>query len=1169
MAPQTPAPLRMIGRLLGAVACLAILVALVAGVPALFLKVGHQPGELTGGWHLLTQQDDGSLLLVVITLIGWAAWAAFTYSALLEIMARVRGRSVRRIRGLGGLQSLAGFLIGSIVLLAPTAASAATPAPAVAATAAHTAGAVSPSPAASTSTPTTDESNWPTHTVSSATEAPWDLAVTYLGDGQRWKDIAALNPEIPALAAGDGYLPQGAVITLPADARTTGTSAAATAPAPAPPATPHASAAEHRDEKTSEHSAPAPHTADAADHTVQDDENLSLIADKTYGDPAKWTVIFEANKGEEQPGGGHFTDPDLIYPGQHLTLPHASTPTTPPAVAKPASPPANTQQPAKPDTNPPDKAPDTPPTSHQAQPPSPSATTAPTTPSPAPTRTTAPTPNAATPAPRTPSDSLPAAPPQAPAEGESATAPSLMWMGAGAMAAALIGTLAVRRRLQQRRLRPGRRIPMPQGRAAATEQSLRAVQQPQGFELLDRALRSLALQLAAAGRELPVLEAVVLHEARVELHLDQDTAPIAPFTAAAGRRDLWTCSATSPDLADDEALKATDTPYPALVSLGWDGKGHLVLIDLEHVGTLRLTGDEDHSRHVLQAIAIELANTPLPGHLEVSALGQAAPGLEDAVPERVARTADLTAATTELAAHTGEQRRSLTALGATSPRNARLRDDDPGAWTPHIVLAEQLPQSPDSDRLFDLLAAEPRTAAAVITTGPADGPEGDWTLNCQGPDATVVLPGSQLLVSLQGLNDAHFTDAIEILTLAASEADVPAPDWVHADPDAAEDEEELEELGEDGLPTEYADLEADLSASEEPAHAAAAPAEAARPNLVKQPAHDHDQGEDEGEDEFGGGGLSLADVLAERDPDGSDRSATDADPAAHPAVSAASCVTPARGIRVTIPAPAATPQPLRIPAAETEVAAPASGPTVLVLGPIAVEGATGRIDSNRKRTNTELVAYLALHGGADHHAVDNALWPDSIVKKSMRDAVISRTRSWLGTDHFPRLTDTKDHRYRLGPHVTCDWTQFQRRSRRGLNDHTEDGDLALRQALTLVRGRPFTGIDPGRYAWAEPDVEEMVSAIAHAAYELSMRRREAGDIPGALWAARQGLLASEENEMLHRQIFLAHHATGDIDALRQAAATLAKINEQVGGSVDMDAETAVLLRNLLPKSPGR
>ncbi|MFE4874331.1 hypothetical protein [Streptomyces sp. NPDC056682] len=36
-----------------------------------------------------------------------------------------------------------------------------------------------------------------------------------------------------------------------------------------------------------------------------------------------------------------------------------------------------------------------------------------------------------------------------------------------------------------------------------------------------------------------------------------------------------------------------------------------------------------------------------------------------------------------------------------------------------------------------------------------------------------------------------------------------------------------------------------------------------------------------------------------------------------------------------------------------------------------------------------------------------------------------------------------------------------------------------------------------------------------------------------------------------------------------AAATLAKINEQVGGSVDMDAETAVLLRNLLPKSPGR
>ncbi|WP_351237529.1 hypothetical protein [Streptomyces sp. NPDC002133] len=57
--------------------------------------------------------------------------------------------------------------------------------------------------------------------------------------------------------------------------------------------------------------------------------------------------------------------------------------------------------------------------------------------------------------------------------------------------------------------------------------------------------------------------------------------------------------------------------------------------------------------------------------------------------------------------------------------------------------------------------------------------------------------------------------------------------------------------------------------------------------------------------------------------------------------------------------------------------------------------------------------------------------------------------------------------------------------------------------------------------------------------------------------------------MLHRQIFLAHHAAGDTDALRAAAARLARINEQLGGGVDMEAETAELLRSLLPRPTTR
>lgn len=204
MANRSPAPLRTVGTVLRALLGLSLLAALVVGAPYLLLAVGHQPTELSGGTKLLTQQDDGSLFLVVLTCIGWAAWAAFAFSVLVELVAVLRRRSAPRIRGLGGMQSLASFLIGGIVLLAPTAASAATVTPAVAATVTHTVGQGN---GATHETQAAAGTAKLRHTVTSATESPWELAQTYLGSGPRWKDIAALNPDIPELVAGDQYLP--------------------------------------------------------------------------------------------------------------------------------------------------------------------------------------------------------------------------------------------------------------------------------------------------------------------------------------------------------------------------------------------------------------------------------------------------------------------------------------------------------------------------------------------------------------------------------------------------------------------------------------------------------------------------------------------------------------------------------------------------------------------------------------------------------------------------------------------------------------------------------------------------------------------------------------------------------------------------------------------------
>lgn len=64
------------------------------------------------------------------------------------------------------------------------------------------------------------------------------------------------------------------------------------------------------DQMTVEHTEP-----EAQFHTVVSGDSLSKIAREYYGDAMKYPMIFEANK-------PMLTDPDKIYPGQVLRIPH-------------------------------------------------------------------------------------------------------------------------------------------------------------------------------------------------------------------------------------------------------------------------------------------------------------------------------------------------------------------------------------------------------------------------------------------------------------------------------------------------------------------------------------------------------------------------------------------------------------------------------------------------------------------------------------------------------------------------------------------------------------------------------------------------------------------------------------------------------------------------------
>lgn len=238
-------------------------------------------------------------------------------------------------------------------------------------------------------------------------------------------------------------------------------------------------------------------------------------------------------------------------------------------------------------------------------------------------------------------------------------------------------------------------------------------------------------------------------------------------------------------------------------------------------------------------------------------------------------------------------------------------------------------------------------------------------------------------------------------------------------------------------------------------------------------------------------------------------------------------------------------------------------PRVLVLGNVHVERADDEAAPHRRRRATELIAYLALHGGASPHQIDEAMWPGKRVEKATRSPFVSRARQWLGRTpegepYLPQVADGGS--YGLRPDVSCDWHDFVRFAQLGLA-LGPDGAGALEAALALVRGRPFLGVDPATYTWAEADIQEMISAIVDVAHVLSATRCEAGDFRGAQEAVAKGLLAEPCSELLYRDAIRAAGSAGDRDAVDRLAERLRHEIELVDPEDTMDEATAGLIES--------
>lgn len=1178
---MTPAPLRTAGLLLRAVLGLVVLAALLAGVPYLLLAVGHQPAELADGFSLL-EQDDGRLFLVVLTCLGWAGWTAFAFSAVMEIVAILRRRSAPKIKGLGSLQSLASFLVGGIVLLAPTAASAATVAPAVAVTATHTVGEADTAAGKATAVARADDSKGPRHTVAAANELPWDLAEDYLGDGKRWKDIAELNPDIPELAAGDQYLPKGAVITLPADARPITPAAA-----PAQDGTAQTPASVTQIGTSAGANAPAAHssasdakTGTANSVTVLAGDSLWSIAD-AHGDPEAWPAIYKANKGEPIPGGGTFTDPDKIYPGQVLDLPQTADQESPapertaPKPKVPASPAPDTEKPAPPAAETPTSSPSTP---------APDRTTL----APADDATIAPAPQRTTPAPSTAPDTVPLA------DGSSATETVLAAASvAGSVLAAGAVVLMLRRRraLQRRRRGAGQNITMPDGTAAATEQALRSVDSSTELLLLDAALRTLASRHAAEGRELPPLAAVQLGAEGILLHLSdteqegEHPTPKAPFAAVKDRPGVWWCPADSGGLLSDAQLDGVAAPYPALVPLGDDTAGGILLVDLDEFGTLHLTGS--HHLQMLRTLAISLTLSPL-GQVDVASAGEnTAPGLRLLDAQRVHEHQDLESAADAARAHHTEQQQLMADAGLPGMAHARL-SPEADEMSPLVVLADldTCPSPAAAARIDALLQDEPLSSTTLITssTQPARSTADVWEIHTDSTNFPV--PNTNLRCVLSMCSDDEYADILALAVTADSATGVPAPAPLpldrllpgaeaaglavpapHEKPPAAEAKPSLlarladldEDLGDgtEGTPSGRGDDDGAEACQNKPEAAHQPPADPADTNgpgnttgAEPGPTTTTDAGSD--------GGRNAAPVLPA---------------SASPGLVVLPAARALPQITVRLPAPHVTAHQLaegaRTPAATDtalpEIDFPADRPLISVLGAVEITGARGTVDSNRRTRATELAAFLVLHPGATAPQVDEVLSPrGGLTNPNTRNTRLRDVRRWLGTDdngqqYFRRMTKHTDG-HRLVD-VECDWAQFQLLHDIALQVPRGQGQVLLRRALDLVRGRPFSGVSSTYYSWAEQIVEEINDKVTNSAALLADWCLEAGDGQGALWAAGRGLDVAREREELWRHRFRALALLGDHDGLERSIQRLETLLVDHGWA--MEEETADTIRMVL------
>lgn len=1056
-------------RIIRSLAALLVLLGVVVGAPILLWRMGSGllPTEvptLIDIWSALTSRDTGQVFLGALVVVGFLAWAIFTVCVLAELGARLAGRrSAPQIRWLRVPQSAAAGLIsailaGSIALSAAGPAVAATAGPdlhqaltAVTATTqprtATTTGAAATEPTASSPPAPVESSDWsgPVWVVARY-DTLWGIAEHALGDGLRYQEIIDLNVGVPQ---ADGRTIQDASTNLEIGWRLRLPAATA--------------------------------TSQPTQVTVHPGDTLSQIAADHLGSADRYPDLAALN---------NLRDPDLIEVGEIIQL----TPQPPTLAAEPAA----AAAPAQP---PPPQTPTTPTSDGaQAQPPQaapPADVATPTTPSTPAAQQLAPA------APQIGQNQAPTPAASAADPDQPAGASSMVMTGIGLSgvlaAAAWIGLRIARRR--KGRHRPTGEFPAPTSlHAARTERSIRNQAGSRDVLWMDRALRH-AAHLAAQRdpADLPDLTCAWLSAEELQLQLAVPVPAPAPFTADGDSWILPVGAELPPDPAD------TAAPFPLLTSLG-ELDGETLLVDLERLGAMSITGDHDRTRDLLVHLAVELATNTWSDHLQVTLVGWGRE-LITLNPDRLTHLPDVTDVTTLVQGRVRQTRQTLNDLHTTVLAD-RVVDDGAGDWAPEVWLIDTTDHDDltELEEVLDAIAATGRTTVAVVARSERFTPAGAAIIHLDA-QGTLTLPAvlGDLRVQAAAAGPETLQRLLELFEAAGRfcrPAPMAAPEtWAR------------------GMTTDGALIPEELIPDTTPEpilehHNAADDTNQVGQKTTPAPTDIASPGPDlKGAATGSGSGEEAGQVLPLR-------------PAPSPAAVAV--------LKSTL----AADEDLDEDLAEWFAATPRR-PRIAVLGPPMVM-ASGPPPSGRLTRMTEMAIYLGTHRevAADKFVTD--LWAeDATVKAVSRRSDVSRVRAWLGVDEqgCKYLPEARSKPYRLTRLLDLDLFRRLRKradARAGIGD--QDGaQRDLLTALMLVRGPVMDQASPDAYGWlltSDPaGVQQATLMVIATAHQLVDSALLDGDLDLARIAADVAhRVDPAEDQPLCDLLRISHRAGDDLAA---------------------------------------